>query len=186
MSLTVVISPMFSGKTTHIINEVSILSSLNFKSIIFSHTIDNRSLDVLSCHNKNMNLEVKHNLIYQKKTDNLYIENVDGFENIFVDEFQFFSNNNTLSTIINWVDKGKNVTVAGLKGDYLNKPFGFMLDIIPHADNIIVKHSFCVLCAKLKGIKSQAPFSKRINSDYNQILVGENEYIPVCRKHYKD
>jgi thymidine kinase len=187
MSLTVVISPMFSGKTTHIINEVSILSSLSFKSIIFNHSIDNRSKEVLSCHNKNINLEVKPTLIFMKKTDDLQLENVDDFDYVFIDEFQFFNKPNTIDVILGWVDKGKNVTVAGLKGDFLNRPFGFMMDIIPHADNIIVKHSFCVLCARNDGLKIQASFSKRINIDKdNQVLVGEqNEYIPVCRKHYK-
>jgi len=181
MSLTVVISPMFSGKTTHIINEVSILSSLNFKSIVFNHSIDTRCQTVLSCHNKQLTLDGSN----LKKTNNLSGENVDEYDYIFIDEFQFFTEPNTIQTILNWVDKGKNVTVAGLKGDFLNRPFGFMMEIIPHADNIIVKHSFCVLCAR-EGVKNQAPFSKRITDSNKQILVGEgNEYIPVCRKHYK-
>ena len=51
-----------------------------------------------------------------------------------------------------------------------------LLNLIPFADNVILLKSKCYLCGQ------DAPFSKRIVSDDKEILVGNNNYQPCCRK----
>lgn len=185
MSLSVVISPMYAGKTTYIINNAYAMTKLGFKCLLVNHSIDTRD-DSISCHNSIYDLnKIPFKIL---KTDNLSTIDYEKYDYIFVDEFQFFSQNDTIDTVLNWVEFKTKVVVAGLKGDYLNKPFGFMLQMIPHADKIISMNSMCVICSEMNQVV-EAPFSKLIsNKDFNNvgnILVGSEEsYIPVCRNHY--
>lgn len=187
MSLTVIISPMFSGKTTYLLNKIVGLSKLGFKTVYVNHSLDNRNIEApISCHNKLLEAGVTSctfDVLKRDKLDDLQTLDKDYF---FIDEFQFFQQENIIDIIINLVDLGKHIFVAGLKGDYKNQEFGSTLKLIPHADNVVVLKSLCVFCAK-EGKCSDAPFTKYVvEGAHNQITVGADElYIPSCRQHYK-
>jgi thymidine kinase len=187
MSLTVVISPMFSGKTTFLLNKIVGLTKLGFKTVYINHSIDTRNSESsISCHNKLLEsglVSCSFDVLKCDKLDDLKILDKDYF---FIDEFQFFQQENVIDIIINLVDLGKHIFVAGLKGDYKNQEFGRTLKLIPHADNVVVLKSLCVVCAK-KGKCVDASFTKYVKNDkHHQITVGADDlYIPVCREHYK-
>ncbi len=186
MSLTVVISPMFSGKTTFLLNKIVGLTKLGFNTIYINHSIDTRNTEAsISCHNKILEsglVSCSFDVLKCSSLDDIRKINKDY---IFIDEFQFFQQENVVNIIIDLVKCGKHVFIAGLKGDYKNQEFGSTLKLIPHADNVIVLKSLCVICAK-EGKCVEAPFTKYINNDrHNQITVGADElYIPVCREHH--
>jgi thymidine kinase len=186
MSLTVVISPMFAGKTTFLLNKIVGLTKLGFKTLYVNHAIDNRNEEAsISCHNKLLESGLVSCSFDVIKCDSLdVLKNVDK-DYIFIDEFQFFQKENVVELINNLVKSGKHIFVAGLKGDYKNQEFGSTLKLIPHADNVIVLKSLCVACAK-DGRCIDAPFTKYVkNNDHNQITVGADDlYVPVCREHY--
>ena len=72
----------------------------------------------------------------------------------------------------------KIVYVCGLDGDYKQKKFGEMLDLIPISENIKRLSALCNICGK------KACFTKRITTANEQVLIGGVEnYIPVCRYH---
>ena len=111
-----------------------------------------------------------------KKNDIRYIKaNV-----IIIEEAQFFSD--LFNFVTNAADKdNKEVYVIGLDGDYLRQPFGDIVRLIPHAENIKKLKALCLRC----NDGTEACFTKRIVKDNNQELVGSTDsYIAVCRKHY--
>lgn len=187
MSLTVVISPMFSGKTTFLLNKIVGLTKLGFKTIYINHSLDTRNTESsISCHNKLLESGIVSCNFDVKKMNLLdELESIDK-DYIFIDEFQFFQQVDVVDIIVRLVEKGKHIFVAGLKGDYKNQEFGSTLKLIPHADNVFVLKSLCIDCAK-NGKCIEAPFTKYVNKDHHdQITVGADDlYIPVCREHYQ-
>ena len=74
----------------------------------------------------------------------------------------------------------KEIHVCGLDGDYLQNPFGEMLNLIPISENVKRLSALCKICNN----GNLAFFTKRISNSKDQYLIGgKNEYIPVCRKH---
>ena len=75
----------------------------------------------------------------------------------------------------------KHVICAGLDGDFNRQPFGDVLRLIPHCDDIIKLKALCKRC----GNGTPALFSKRIVNNSKTTLVGSNDcYEAVCRMHY--
>jgi len=67
--------------------------------------------------------------------------------------------------------------VAGLNGSFQRKPFGNLLQLVPHADDVV----FCkALCARCRD-GTPATFSKRLGASTALVDVGDH-YAPVCRK----
>jgi thymidine kinase len=63
--------------------------------------------------------------------------------------------------------------------DYMGKPFGQMPYLLAVADYITKLHAICVQCGNI------ASFSYRLGKNTEQVLLGEqDEYKPLCRKHY--
>ncbi len=112
---------------------------------------------------------------------------VDNYDIIIIDESQFFGN--LPSSVIKFVEeKGKNVIVGGLNGDYKRQVFGDILSLIPLADEIVKLNSFCIPCSLQSKCITLAPFTRRINSSSSeQILVGGAEtYQPDGSVMFQD
>ncbi len=61
------------------------------------------------------------------------------------------------------------------------KKFGHILDIIPIADEVVKKQALCAICKN----GNKASFTKRLNGNSSQKLIGNDNYIPVCRECHK-
>lgn len=184
MSLTLIIAPMFSGKTTYLLNKASVCLDLNFSCVFVTHTFENRDPEVF-LHSTLLkpNLTNKLKVVKSSSLENIADE-IDYYSNIFIDEFQFFNSLYDLTIIRRLVNNGKNVYVAGLKGDAFNQKFGMLIDLIPESDDIIVLKSFCKVCSVESKSYVPASFTKRLANEKDIVLVGAKEmYIPVCRKH---
>ena len=73
------------------------------------------------------------------------------------------------------------VIVCGLSGDYKNRSFGQILDLIPLCENVTYLKALCQDCKD----GTLASFTKRISQDSTQIIIGGTElYKPVCRFHH--
>ena len=98
---------------------------------------------------------------------------------ILINEGQFFPD--LLEYVVMWCEKyNKNILISGLDGDYLRKPFGQILDLIPYANKVKKLKAFCSVCKD----GTYAHFTKRISEDVEQKIIGNDIYISVCRKHY--
>jgi thymidine kinase len=99
---------------------------------------------------------------------------------IIIEELQFFTD--AYETIIHWCDNySKIIVAAGLSGDFLRNPFGDILKLIPHAEELTKLNALCKKCNN----GTLAHFSKRIVQNNKTTLVGSNDiYEAVCRKHF--
>jgi thymidine kinase len=193
-SLTVIFGPMFSGKTTRLVQELTrfvdvTTESHQTKCVLVNHIFDDRNLEIgISSHGSSF--KGISNLIEIKRISSLDSIDVTNYDVIGVDEGQFFTD---LTLINEWVNLGKNVIISGLISDAFMNPFGKINTLITSADNVIQCHSICAECIKTRGriitpdalSAMKAPFTFRLEASNQQIDIGASDkYIPVCRYHY--
>ena len=174
--LEVIFGPMFSGKTTYIVQKYKQHKLLDHKIAVINYMDDKRYSETeLSTHDK---ITIKCIFIYRlsELKDNTEITNASV---LMINEGQFFGD--LQDFVLDMVEKHKKtVYVCGLDSDFQRNKFGQILDLIPYSDNIVKLTSLCMNCKD--GTK--ALFSKRITNNESQIVIGSDDYIPLCRKCY--
>lgn len=191
--LKVIMGPMFSGKSSTLINDINKYRFITDKMVVVNSILDKQ---------RHSDMKIDENGIGQLKTHdsktfpaimlkNLSELNTNKFYNkkyldssiVLIDEGQFYSD--LYSFLKDELAKpgNKKFIVAGLSSDIYQNPIGDIIKLIPLADDIIKLSAFCVYC------KDATPgnFTKLLissNSNSN-IKVGAKEiYAPVCRKHF--
>lgn len=171
--LHITIGPMFSGKTSKLIETYNEYKEL-YNVCVLSYLNDKRysENDVVS-HDKKSIPSTRINNI--KEFIDMKLENVDV---LLIDEAQFFPD---LMLILDLLDKSKIIIhIFGLDADFNRKKFGFILDLIPYCDSVKKLNSKCSQCNNTNGIHSF-----RTNKNNKQILIGSSDmYIPLCRQCY--
>ena len=191
--LELIIGPMFSSKTTHLVEIYKKCKFCNISVAVINHSIDNRyDEELLSTHDQIKIPCIKTEKLFDVWTDHISLEeNIEKIPRIqdkfkiatsnviLINEGQFFPD---LFEFVNQLLKEeKRVYVCGLDGDFERKKFGSILDLIPLCDKVFKLTSLCSLC------KDGTPgiFSMRLTKETSQTLVGSDNYIPVCRKCYE-
>jgi thymidine kinase len=97
---------------------------------------------------------------------------------ILINEAQFFDD--LYPCVLDMLKENKRVYLCGLDGDFERKKFGTILDLIPFCDNVTKLKALCGLC------KDGTPgiFSMRLTGEKEQMLIGSDNYMPVCRNCY--
>jgi len=174
--LEVILGPMFSGKTTELIRIRNRYKHSNIKCCIINHSLDDR-------YNEEYNVVehmVSHNhlkvpCVYSKTLKEILSLIIDN-DIILINEGQFFDDLfEVVKQLIN-VHK-KIVYVCGLDGDYKQKKFGQMLDLIPISDSVKKLKGICFQCKINDSI-----FTHRISKEEEQIVVGVDNYSSLCRE----
>jgi len=211
-SLTIIIGPMCSGKSTRNIEWLAshydaVTSQIGGPVPLYiTHTNDKQRA-------KDNNIAYSHASRFKGLPSNIdsisteRLSDVDVSDRIFIgiDEGQFYED--LVPTVLKWIDDGKQLTISSLVGDFNMRSFGDITDLIPHADDVIFTKAICHYC--LKDFKNsektmhsndlhtmRASFTVKISGDLSkQIEVGDasekNEiekpvYKPTCRKHFKN
>lgn len=109
--------------------------------------------------------------------------NFESLDCILVDEAQFLKRHHViaLSTIVDMYDVP--VIAFGLKNDFKNRLFEGSEALLTYADNIEELKSMCAYCSKKATMNLRTLDGKPIYEG-EQIQIGDEEYIAVCRKHY--
>ena len=180
--LEIILGPMFSSKTSTLLEIYKKYKFCNISVIIINHTIDNRYHNTMvSTHDKVMAPCLQTNKIgdiwNSDKSDSYSL--LREAEVILINEGQFFED--LYDIVLDMLNKNKKIYICGLDGDFERKKFGTILDLIPHCDKVTKLTSLCSLC------KNGTPgiFSMRLTNETEQTIVGSENYIPVCRKCYK-
>lgn len=174
--LNIIIGPMFSGKTTELINLYT--NSIYNKKVIINHNIDKRYTDESSVtsHDK-----VSLPAISMTQLDDiLHNDIILSNEEFYIDESQFFPD--LFKVVTKLLDYNKRIFLCGLDGDFKKIPFndGEILKLIPYCNDIQKLHAKCYICGQ------NASYTKRLVKNNNeQILVGTDEmYQPSCYIHH--
>jgi thymidine kinase len=171
--LELILGPMFSGKTTRLIELYhQLYNTSNIKVINYSGDTRYHS-SMLSTHDK-----VMIPCIFTNKLSDVceekHLENIDV---ILINEGQFFPD--LYEVVFNLVEVyKKRVYICGLDGDFKRKKFGALLDLIPICDKVIKLSAKCNTC------KADAIFSHRITTEKQQVVIGSDNYVPLCRTCY--
>jgi thymidine kinase len=173
--LEVIIGPMFSGKTSKLIEIYKQCIFCNIPVCIINHSIDTRYHDtMISTHDKIMVPCIQANNL-----NDVWINNINNNEVFLINEGQFFPD--LYEVVLDMVKNNKTVYICGLDGDFERNKFGQILDLIPYCDAVTKLTSLCSLCKN----GSRGIFSMRLTSEKQQTLIGSDNYIPVCRKCYE-
>ncbi len=187
--LEIILGSMYAGKTSKILEIYKQCIFCNIPVSIINHSSDIRYHDsMISTHDKIMapciqtmklndiwnysNVETHYN-----ETSETHIK-LRTSQVILINEGQFFED--LYDVVIDMLNNNKKVYICGLDGDFKKNKFGQILDLIPHCDNVTKLSSLCSLC------KNGTPgiFSMRLSHEKQQMLIGSDNYIPVCRKCY--
>jgi thymidine kinase len=186
--LDIIMGTMFSGKTSYLLNKISLFIELNLKVLYINIDFDDRSEIEYSTHNpflNNLDLKkrdkINENLTMIKSRDLSNIS-IDNYDIIMIDEGHFFDD--IIKFTKKLLENKKHIIIATLIADFKGNKFGKVLDLIPICDEIIKLESYCIECSKQKKI-NKAIYSKRITKNKESIDIGgSDKYIAVCREHY--
>jgi thymidine kinase len=178
--LEIILGPMFSGKTSALIEIYKQYTFCNIPVLVINHQEDIRysnDASTMVTHDQKQITCIQSKDI-QSVIENNHINFLQQQYAVLINEGQFFPDlYESVQTMLNTYNI--HIYVAGLDGDFRQEKFGQMLDLIPLCDKVYKLHSLCVLCKN--GTK--AIFSHRtVTNCDDQKLVGANDtYIPLCR-----
>ena len=178
--LELILGPMFSGKTSKILDLYKQCEFSNIPVVVINHTSDKRySETMLSTHD----LKMIPCILASSLCDAMEILEIKNKINdatvILINEGQFFND------LYEWTKmmvetNHKEIYICGLDGDFNRNKFGQILDLIPLCDKVTKLKSLCSMCKN--GTK--ALFSLRVTEEKEQVLIGSDCYKPVCRACY--
>ena len=167
--ITLIIGPMFSGKTTELLRRLNRSKIAGKKTILLRPEIDTRD--------KLTHDDLKTNGIEEKFLKDLDDINLDEYVVVGIDEGQFFKNLATHAN--NLANKGKHVIIAGLDATSEQQPFEEILNTIPFAEEVVKLNAICSFCGSEYG--SFTYFKAGRKKD--KIVVGGLDlYQAICRK----
>ena len=189
--LELILGPMFSGKTSRIVEIYKQCEFCNISVVVINHTIDNRYDDeLLSTHDKVKIPCIKTERLSYVWSDSINIEpkihvderdlnsiphvqqknKVATSDVILINEGQFFED--LYEVVVEMLKQNKKIYICGLDGDFERKKFGQILDLIPLCDKVTKLTSLCSLC------KNGTPgiFSMRLTQETDQTVVGSENY----------
>jgi thymidine kinase len=137
--LYIIIGPMFSGKTSRLVEIYKQCIFCNIHVLVINHSLDKRYDDVLlSTHD-----QIKIPCI---QTDQLttILNKIMDYDVILINEGQFF--NDLYTCVQKMLKKQKRIYICGLDGDFERKKFGQILDLIPLCDKVTKMTSLCSKC----------------------------------------
>jgi len=173
---------MFSGKTTRLIQLHKTRTYIGKKVVVINYIADTRYHEtMLSTHDRIMIpcILIDDLVSSWKNPENTHYKEIHAADTILINEGQFFKG--LFYTVLEMVEKEKKeVHICGLDGDFKRNIFGEILQLVPYCDYVEKLTSLCACC------KDGTPglFSHRITSENEQIVVGSDNYKPLCRKCY--
>jgi thymidine kinase len=172
--LELILGPMFSGKTTRLIQHYKAYKFIGKKIVVINYSLDTRySETMLSSHDRIEIPCVFTSSLLSNKS--LWMD----ADVILINEGQFFLD--LFESVVEMVEvHKKQVYICGLDGDFRRQRFGTMLDLVPYSDKVEKLSAFCGMCKD----GTLAVFSHRVSSESAQVVIGSDNYMPLCRVCY--
>ena len=199
--------PMYSGKTTRLVHNLSRASDVGSKVLLINHSTDRerdgqifRSSGVVTTHNSShQKLSGEIDQVYASKLSGIC---VDDYDVIGIDECQFFDGltpngeSEFVETIRTWViNLKKEVYLAGLNGSWKLQNFGHLSQLFCLAGKIKMCKAVCHFCRTSdRKLIVDAAYTSKIGGNMSkdvEVEVGSSDkYLPTClschRDHFKN
>jgi thymidine kinase len=184
-TMELIIGPMFSGKTTRLIAQISRYSIAHKRCAVIRHSVDTRyeelrthcgqcckAANIINC------TSIKDVLFTQT------IRSPD-YDVIGIDETQFFAYDEKSTWIMaREIDDacmcGKTIICAGLDTNWLREPYNYISGLVSRADVITKLRAICMRCDREAIYSARKPDS---GADGNPIG-GADKYEALCRRCY--
>ena len=169
--IELIIGPMFSGKSTRLIEQMRKYVYKAKKTIMVKYYADLRYSEKSEVVTHDL---IKYDSINCKLLRNSF-ETLKQYDVIGIDEGQFFAD--LVEVCEELALMGKIILIAALNGDFRMEPFPVIQRIISKSDKIKLLKAYCFNCHK------DAKFSLRIVQSNETVLIGAGEaYKPACRE----
>lgn len=172
--ITVIVGPMYSGKTSELLSYAEIYKLGKKRYQIFKPIIDNRyRLQEIRSHSgmKESAIPIAHSADAEG-----YITDEKA---IFFDEVQFFDRE--LADVVKRIRHlGKDVICAGLDMSFKENPFETTALLLCLADVVIKKRAVCHECGEYNGIITY----KYVDNESEIDVGGFDKYFAVCLDCY--
>ncbi len=172
--IELILGPMFSGKSTRLIELMRKYVYKAKKTIMVKYYADQRYSEKSEVVTHDL---IKYDSINCKLLRNSF-DTLKQYDVIGIDEGQFFAD--LVEVCEELALMGKIVLIAALNGDFRMEPFPVIQRIISKSDKIKLLKAYCFHCQK------DAKFSLRIVQSNETVLIGAGEaYKPACRECHK-
>lgn len=182
MSLTLIIGPMFSGKTTALCEFIDRIMYTDQKCIMIGYMNDNRyslEKEVICTHKKVYRVEHPEKLKIYQEVKLCNIEIPDDVNHIGIDEGQFYPD--LYDMVEKWLYMKKHIYISALNGDFMNKPFKPIADTLSLATNIVFLKAICMFCKSKDTKPVDAVYTVRTNKEKKIEVIGSNDiYKASC------
>jgi thymidine kinase len=178
--ISLIIGCMFSQKTTELLRRIKRYKSIGYKVLVVNFIGDTRyAKDSIASHDKEIEKAACVELL--KSVDHLVRSGE--YNVIAIDEGQFFTD--LYDYVTDWADQlPVHIVISGLDGTSERKPFGDMLRLIPHVEEVERLSAFCSVCRD-GTVATYSKYFGETPKDENGVAIGGAEaYQPVCRKHF--
>jgi thymidine kinase len=175
--LSLIIGCMFAQKTTELLRRVRRYQSIGYQVLVANYAADTRyGKDRVSSHDKVFEAAVCVDRLECLEA----MVRSGSYQVLAIDEGQFFPD--LFEKVTAWADELPiHIVISGLDGTSDRTPFGDMLRLIPHAEEVERLSAFCAVCRD----GTVAVYSKYVGQKGDDIVIGAAEsYHPVCRRHY--
>jgi len=176
------IGPMFAGKSSALltlVRRLNVLDKNKVKTLIINHSIDIRyGTNVISSHDMiSLPCISIPKMLDLFNTSNKNISNIlNDITDIIIDETQFFDDLYEFITNKYIYENKINIYMFGLNGTSQRLPFENISNIIPLVTKINYLSAYCSFCCD----GTEANYSLRTSNEKDKIVVGNDNYKPVC------
>lgn len=170
--LTLIVGPMFSGKTTYLLRFENSFTIAGKRIMLVKHVWDDRYSNFrVAAHSGQQS---KMHAVLTDSLGKISDTDMEQTDVVLLDEGQFFPDLH--EWCLKWAPS-KQLFIAGLSGDFKQEPFKPIQELVSMADRIIHLLSVCYKCG------DDAPFTIRTSTETEQCVIGKDDkYMPCCRK----
>ncbi|MEM0021637.1 MAG: thymidine kinase [Fervidicoccaceae archaeon] len=191
--LTIIVGPMFSGKTTELLRMLTRYRMAGYSTILVKPSIDRRYSDREVVSHDGLKMEA---LVIEPNFNGLLsvAEELKSADVIGIDELQFFEYNSKIVDFLLRISLEKRIFAAALNLDFRGEPWEIVKELLPRADEIISLQAVCTYIDPRTGKRCGSPATrtqrlidgKAAPRDAPRILIGGREsYEPRCRRHHE-
>mgnify|MGYP001560577821 CR=1 FL=1 len=177
MSFNLYIGPMFAGKTSRMLIDMS-SASHGLRSMLFKAKMDNRdNTEKIKSHSGMVKSEA-----IMINTGKDILEYADDYDIYGIDELHFMGKDihKVIKTLL---CLGKCVFATGLNSDYRRKTWISVYKCIPYASSIIFLSGKCSMCES-PSTCSYLKNSKKYKDCKELLISSSSIFIPLCSKCY--